>query len=308
MFRTERDCFEFVVRSRWPEDDFKCPSCGSSDTYTPKNRLAIICATCKHIQSATAGTVMHGSRLPLSSWLLAAWLLVTDKRGISAKHLERTIGVSYETAYMMLQRLRAAMVNPQRDRLRGEVEVDESLIGGVKHGRRGKGTIGGKGGKFIAIGAVEIRRGTSSKTGEIVTRPGRLRLRHGENLSGETLLRFVAKDIEPGTMVVTDGLKEYEPLPRMGYQHRIESTALGFPQKEVLKHLHLAFANLKTWMAGTFHGRVEGKHLQGYLNEFCFRFNRRDNLVAAFQTILSIAPKIKAPTYSEVYTKKTGRV
>lgn len=303
MFRDERTCFDFVIASRWP-DGFRCPKCGNDSSYGRTDRLLIECANCRTLTSGTAGTVMHRTRIPISSWLLAAWLLVTDKRGISAKDLERTLGVSYETAYLMLHKLRAAMVNPDRERLRGTVEADESFLGGVKHGRRGKGTVGGEKGKFIILGAVEVRQTTDPETGEVVSRPGRLRFTHGANLRGETLRRFVTEVVEPRATVVTDGLKEYEGLIKLGYQHRVESTALGFSQEEVLKHLHPAFANLKTWMAGTFHGRVAGKHLQGYLNEFCFRFNRRDNLSMAFQSLLGIAGRVAGPTARDVFASR----
>ena len=89
--------------------------------------------------------------------------------------------------------------------------------------------------------------------------------------------------------------------------HGVQSTALGHPQEAVLRYLHLAFSNLKTWYAGTFHGRVEAKHLQGYLNEFCFRFNRRDDLFTAFQTVLGIAGRVRGPTLAGLYSEGPGR-
>lgn len=245
---------------------------------------------------------MHGTHLPLGAWLLAAWLLVTDKRGISAKHLERTLGVSYETAYQMLHRLRAAMVNPDREKLRGRVEVDETFHGSVKHGRPGKAAITGEGRKLIVLGAIEVRESVT-RDGEVVTRPGRLRLRQADDIKADTLWKFVTEVVETGALVATDGLREYASLPSMGYRHRVESSVRGPAKKAVLKHLHLAFSNFKAWQKGTFHGRVEEKHLQAYLNEFVFRFNRRGNLPAAFQTVLGIAPRVEAPTYAEIYAK-----
>jgi len=301
MFRGERACFQFVVDSRWP-DGFRCPKCGHASAYERSESLLLECAKCRTLVSATAGTVMHGTRLPLDSWLLAAWLLVTDKRGISAKYLERTLGVSYETAYQMLHRLRAAMVNPDRERLDGRIEVDETLVGGVKHGRTGKGTAGGEGGKFIVLGALEVRRGIDSRSRKPASGPVRLRLRHAPDLRGTTLVGFVRDLVQPGAMVVTDGLKEYGGVRALGYRHEIEMFTFNRPQKEVLKHLHLAFSNLKTWLGGTFHGRVEGKHLQVYLDEYVFRFNRRRNLPAAFQTVLGLVPKVAASSYAAVYS------
>ena len=249
---------------------------------------------------------MHRSRLTLSAWLLAAWLLVTDKRGVSAKQVQRQLGVTYETAYMVLQRLRASMVHPDRQRLRGRIEVDETFVGGVKHGRRGRELWAGKEGKFIVLGAVEVRSGLGEALEEL-RRPGRIRLRLVADNRAATLLDFVSDSAVAGSTIVTDGNSSYRGVEDLGYLHRIESTALGTPQKEVLTRAHLAFSNLKTWLAGTFHGRVEGKHLQGYLNEFCFRFNRRDNLPAAFQTVLGLAPLVKGPTYADLYAEGPER-
>jgi len=307
MFRTERDCFEFVLHSRWPEaGGGSCPRCGPTRFHPREDRLALACASCKRYQSATSGTVMHRSRLPLSAWLLSAWLLTTDKRGVSAKQLQRQLGTSYATAYMVLQRLRAAMVHPDRRRLHGRIEVDETFVGGVRHGRRGREMRPGKEGKFVVLGAVEVRSGLGGDL-EAFRRPGRIRLRHVADNRASTLLDFVADTATPGSKIVTDGNPSYRGVVDLGYLHGIESTALGTPQKEVLTRAHLAFSNLKTWLAGTFHGRVEGKHLQGYLNEFCFRFNRRDDLPAAFQTVLGIAPLVRGPTYAGLHANGPER-
>jgi ISXO2 transposase-like protein/transposase-like zinc ribbon protein len=308
MFRDERDCFEFVLRSRWPEEaSCGCSSCGGTRFYRVERRLVLACAGCKRPQSATAGTVMHGTHLPLSTWLLAAWILVTDKRGVSAKQLQRQLGIRYETAYMVLQRLRAAMVDPDRSRLHGAVEVDETFVGGVRHGRRGREMKPGKEGKFVVAGAVEVRVAIRRTDRTEVRFPARLRLRLVSDKGAANLLGFVKDVVDPGTNVWTDASPSYAGLDDLGFPHGIQSTSLGMPQSQVLPHLHLAFSNLKTWLAGTFHGRVEAKHLQGYLNEFCFRFNRRDNLFAAFQTLLSLAPKVTRPAYADLYSEGPER-
>jgi transposase-like protein len=301
MFRDERDCFDFIVRSRWPEEGFRCPSCHGSAAFSPSGRLVLVCARCKHIQSATAGTVMHRSRLPLRTWLLAAWLMVTDKRGISSIQLERQLGVSHEAAFGMLHKLRAAMVAPDREGLRGRVEVDETYIGGPEPGKGGRGALG----KEMVIGAVEVREGT--RAGKAVTRPGRLRLRQIDGATARNLLGFVRDSVDPGATVVTDGLLTYRVVKEHGYSHDVEMHTFHRPQSEVLKHLHLAFSNLKTWLRGTHHGAVSDKHLQAYLNEFAFRFNRRDNLNAAFQTVLGLTGKVARPTQDGLYATGPGR-
>ena len=306
MFPSERDCFEYLLRSRWSGQEAACPSCGAGRFFVRGDRLGVACASCRHVLSATAGTVMHRTRLPLRTWLLAAWLVITDKRGSSAKQVQRQLGVSYETAYMILQRLRAAMVHPHREPLHGQVEVDETFVGGVRHGRRGREMDAARMGKFIVLGAVEVLCGPHADMGGL-RRPGRIRLRHVADNRAGTLLEFVSDCVAVGSTVVSDGNRSYRAVEGAGYIHRVESTSVGTPRNEVLSRAHLVFSNLKTWLAGTFHGRVEAKHLQGYLNEFCFRFNRRDNLPAAFQTALGIAPWVTGPTYSGLYAEGPGR-
>jgi transposase-like protein len=246
---------------------------------------------------------MENTKLPLATWLQAAFLMVTDKRGISAKQLQRALAIKrYETAWSMLQKLRAAMVNPDRSKLTGRVEVDESYIGGPEAGKRGRGA----GGKNLVVGAVEVREWTNPKTGKVTTYPGRVRFRRIDNAIQPTLVDFVLETIESGTTVVTDGSEAYRIITQFGYSHEVESTARGMEQDAVLQHYHLAVANLKTWIKGTFHGAIEGKHLQGYLNEFAFRHNRRHNLFAAFQTMLGIAGRVKGPTQEALYAGAVG--
>ncbi|MCG3134358.1 MAG: IS1595 family transposase ISEba1 [Planctomycetes bacterium] len=191
----------------------------------------------------------------------------------------------------MLQKLRSAMVAPERSQLFGVVEVDETLIGAPFRGRKERTARD----KAVVVGAVELR---PTKKG---TQPGRIRLRHVPSSSKPRLMAFVKDSIERGALVVTDGHETYDAVEALGYEHGIESTSLGDAQKDVLKHLHLVFANLKTWLEGTHHGRVSKKHLQRYLDEFTFRFNRRHSPQAAFQTILGIAAKVSPRTYAQVY-------
>ncbi len=302
MFPEEADCLRFVIESRWPEGDKTCPKCGGKRFYDrSKDRPGgLQCKDCKHLFSATAGTVMENTKLPLSTWLQAAYLMVTDKRGVSAKQLQRDLGLKgYETAWNILQKLRAAMVAPERSKLTGRVEVDESYLGGPEPGKRGRGAAG----KFMVVGAVEVRKGAKG------TYPGRVRFRHIDNAIQPVLVDFVLDSVEGGTTVVTDGFDAYGILPKFGFSHEVESTARGRKQDDVLRHFHLAVSNLKAWLLGTFHGAVgrapeggeKGKHLQGYLNEFAFRFNRRHNLFAAFQTALGIAGRTRGPTQKGLY-------
>lgn len=203
----------------------------------------------------------------------------------------------------MLQKLRAAMVNPDRSKLTGRVEVDESYIGGPEAGKRGRGA----GGKNLVVGAVEVRAWANPKTGKTSTYPGRVRFRSIDHAIQPVLVDFALETVEGGTMVVTDGFEAYPILTQFGYLHEVESTARGIEKDAVLCHYHLVVANLKTWIKGTFHGAIEGKHLQGYLNEFAFRHNRRHNLFAAFRTMLGIAGRVKGPTQEALYAGTVGQ-
>jgi len=304
MFPDERVCLQFVIDSRWPDGKPICPRCGVDTTYPRKDRPeGRRCAKCGYIFSVTAGTVMENTKLPLSIWLQAAFLMVTDKRGISGKHLQRALAIKcYETAWSMLQKLRAAMVNPDRSKLTGRVEVDESYIGGPEKGKRGRGA----GGKNLVVGAVEVQERTNPKTGKVSTYAGRVRFRHIDNAIQPVLVDFALATVEGGSTIVTDGFEAYHILTEFGYSHEVESTARGMEQDNVLKHYHIAVANLKTVLRGTFHGAVKGKHLQGYLDEYAFRHNRRQNLFAAFQTMLGIAGNGKGPTQAALYARATG--
>jgi len=290
-FPTEREALDYLTACRWPDDEFQCPACSHTAAYTIATRKTRECTKCRRQVSATAGTVMHRSRLPVRTWLLAAWLVVTDKRGLSAKQLQRQIGGRYETAYQVLHRLRAAMVAPARSQLYGLVEVDETLIGAPKRGRPERTPAD----KAIVLGAVEVRPG---KRGFY---PSRIRLRHVPRYRKELLIGFVESVVERGTIVVTDGKPDYAGLAKLGFEHGCESTAIGDDPADVLKHFHLAISNLKAWLDGTFHGAVSKKHLQSYLNEFAFRYNRRGNLHAAFQRLLGLGAQVRGPSYEQIY-------
>jgi transposase-like protein len=292
---SDESCFRFVAECRWPGGKFVCPRCGHDEGYVLSKRWGFHCArrSCRHSASVTAGTVMHKSRQSLATWLLAAWLVATDKRGISAAHLQRQLGLSrYETAFQMLHRLRAAMVAPDRTLLSGTVEVDESELGSPPRGRKESPE------KMIVVGAVEVR--LNADTGRHY--PGRIRLRYlPEGRSKLDLLGFVVETVEEGSAVVTDGLGSYTDVPLVGYTRSIESKTQGMKPDEVLRHYHLAISNLKAWIAGTHHGGISAKHLQAYLNEYAYRFNRRGNVFAAFQRLLGIATQVRGPEYDQLY-------
>lgn len=291
-FSDEFTCRAYLAACRWP-DGYCCPQCGHGEGFDLPRRHLLQCKACGWQTSVTAGTVMHGTRTSLTDWFRAAYLVTTHTPGISALQLQRQLGLKrYETAWTMLHKLRRAMVAPNREPLRGVVEVDETYIGGPKPGKRGRGA----GGKSLVVGAVEDR-------GEVA---GRVRLQRIPNFMGETLAAFVEANVDHGATIKTDGLEGYEVLDKEHYRHwpRIQGSGRG--ATTWLPHIHRVFSNLKTWLGGTHHG-VDPKHLQAYLDEFGFRYNRRRTPMAAFQTLLGIGTRLGPTTYNRLYgSERTG--
>jgi transposase-like protein len=230
---------------------------------------------------------MHRSKMPLTIWFWAAYLVTTHTPGLSALQFARQLNLRYETAFQMLHRLRAAMVKDGREQLRGEVEVDETFIGGERVRAHGTPRYG----KAVVVGAVEVR-GKGS---------GRVRLQVIRSNTTEQLVPFIRGAIEAGSTVITDGWGAYDRLADENYRHekRVERTSQR--AGELLPRIHFVFSNLKTWLLGTHHGSVKKQHLQAYLNEFTFRFNRRRVPMAAFQTVLGLASQRLGPTYRGLY-------
>ncbi len=259
-----------------------------------RRRLLWQCKDCGQQTSATAGTVMHATRTPLRLWFWAAYLVATHHPGISAKQLQRRLGLSrYETAWLMLHKLRRAMVAPEREPLKREVEIDECLIGGLEPGHQGRGP----GEKKTLVGvAIEVRgRGS-----------GRLRLAPLADASGPTLQAFVFETVAPGTVVHTDGWRSYNKITKRGYFHRPRSQRAPAPHEQdpILPRAHRAISNLKVWLAGTHRG-VSTEHLPVYLDEYVFRHNRRRTPMAAFQTLLGLGA-IHGPTTYDQITRRAA--
>jgi hypothetical protein len=319
MFPDEAACVAYLEELRWPEG-FACPSCKvAGEPQRMRTRLRVLrCRSSLEETSVTAGTVMHAARTPLQAWFWAAYLVTAQTPGMSALQFQRHLGISrYETAFQMLHKLRAAMVRPDRDRIGGEhiVEVDEAEVGGQTRGE-------GRGVHHMAtvVGAVEVRRGdpeeirrkherrrTKHAGGKPVrgeTYAGRLRLRHVPNRGALALTTFVQESVAAGTTVRTDGWQAYDALKRLGYDHERTVTG-GAPEiiEAALPLIHLVFSNLQTWIRGTHHG-VSHRHLQAYLNEYMFRFNRRFYPMGMFNSLLGIATRVEGPTYKALYDGK----
>ena len=280
QFATEEACQRYLAACRWPEG-FSCPRCGHPRAYAMLTHRRWRCVACRYQVSLTAGTVLHNTKTPLTVWFWAAYLMTTDTRGISALLLQRQLGLRrYETAWMLLHKLRRAMVNLAREPLHGDVEIDDTWVGGPQAGLRGSRQLKGRKAAIVVV-AVENRGRIS----------GRIRMAVIPNFKQTTMIAFVQQHVRPGSTVVTDGLKGFEDLKAAGVTHvrrtQPPRTALRQGAASVVPLADRAIGNLQQWLIGTYHG-VSKAQLQVYLDEFVFRHNRRRQPMAAFQTLLGL--------------------
>lgn len=258
-FSTEEACRAYLYQLRWP-DGFRCPRCGGSKSWAVVRSL-YECAQCGAQTSVTAGTIFQDTHKPLRLWFRALWYVTSQKNGVSALGLQRVLGLgSYKTAWAWLHKLRRAMVRPGRERLHGRVEVDETYIGGEHAGPHGRGALGKS---IVVVAAEEDGAGI-----------GRIRLRRVPDFSGASLGGMIQDAIEPGSVVHTDGLRAYSGVGQLGYLHEV-SRAGSEEGTNPLPRVHRVASLLKRWILGTHQGSVAASHLDYYLDEFTFRFNRR---------------------------------
>lgn len=261
-FRDDEACREYIRRLRWPAG-FICPHCSvSGEPWIMSDKL-LRCRSCQARTSLVAGTIFEGTRKPLRTWFMAMWFVTSQKNGVSALGLQRVLGLgSYETAWTWLHKLRRAMVRPGRDCLSGTVEVDETYVGGPEKGKWGR-EIDSK--AIVAVAAGENGQGI-----------GRIRLHRVEDVSAASLLPFVQSAVVPGATIHTDGWSGYAGLQAAGYPHQVTViSASPDPAHEVMPRVHKVASLLKRWLLGTHQGGIQHQHLDYYLDEFTFRFNRR---------------------------------
>lgn len=257
-FCTEEACIEYLAALRWP-DGWVCPRCAGADGWSIR-RTRWLCGHCRYEMSVTAGTIFQDSHSPLTIWFRAMWQITSQKNGMSALGLQRVLGLgSYKTAWTMLHKLRRAMVRPGRDRLDGVVEVDEAYWGGEETGVTGRGA---EEKALIIVAAEEDGKGI-----------GRIRLRVIPDASSASLHGFIAEAIAPGSTVRTDGWRGYFGLN--GYVHDRQVQRHQEEGEHLLPRVHRVIALLKRWLLGTHQGAIGQEHLDAYLDEFTFRFNRR---------------------------------
>ena len=293
-FDEDWKCLDYLDWLRWPAG-FDCPWCDSPRGWRAPDRRWR-CAGCDRRVSALSGTVFHGTRTPLTVWFSAAWHLTSGKGGISAMQLQREMGLgSYQTAWALLHRLRSVMVRPGRDRLSGQVEVDESYLGGPEPGIPGRGALG----KVLFAAAVEVNADGGF---------GRARLGVIPDAGADSLREFLLANVEPGSTLVTDGWSSYPPAARGLYTLEATSVrASGRPAHEVLPGTHLVFSLVKRWVMGTLQGSISQAHLQAYFDEWVFRFNRRTSRSRGllFARLMQLAVEGDPLTYRDL--RKAGR-
>ena len=285
-FMTEEECRQYLYKIRWPEG-FCCPRCNHRKVWITKRGL-YRCANCDFMVSVTAGTIFQDLRLPLRLWFRAIWYVVSQKNGVSALGLQNVLGIRrYETTWILLHKLRTAMVRPGRERLCGTVEADETYIGGERPGKRGRGAAD----KSVVFIAVE------DKDNKI----GRIRLQRVVDASANSLMPAIQDSVQPGSVVRTDGWNGYNDLGAKGYKHFVVRQTEGVGEN-MLPLANRVASLLKRWLQGTHQGAVRKSHLDYYLDEFTFRFNRRTSRSRGklFYRLVQQAVTIKPVTGNDI--------
>jgi len=257
-FGTEKACAKAMEKVRWPQG-FQCPVCGSQEHSFIATRKLYQCSSCKHQVSITADTLFHATKIPLVKWFWAIYLAASDKGGISALRLSKQVGVSWVTARNMLKKIRTAMAH--RDsiyRLQNLIELDDTYVGGKRTGKRGRGAEG----KKPVLVAVETRTKGA----------GFVAMKAVDTVSHETVSAFLASHLKGGQTVRTDAFPALNAVARS--HHHAKKVTPPEEASEWLPLVHIMIGNMKKFLNGTFHG-VSSKYLQEYLDEFCYRFNRR---------------------------------
>jgi len=293
-FATEQACRDYLFGLRWP-GGFACPRCSGTKAWHTKRGL-ITCPACGYQTSVTAGTIFQDTHKPLCLWFRAIWLVTSQKTGASALGVQRVLGLgSYETAWTWLHKLRRAMIRPGRERLSGRVEVDDGYWGAEEEGVRGR-QLEDK--AVIVVAAEENGAGI-----------GRIRLARVPDASARSLEPFVLMAVEPGSVIHTDGWNGYAGVAAKGYAHEI-SLLRGRKKlaAKLLPRVHKVISLLKRWLVATHQGAVSHEHLDYYLDEFTFRFNRRTSRSRGklFYRLVQQAAQVEAVPYQQLVKHVRG--
>jgi transposase-like protein len=292
MFSTEQDCINYIAEVRWGQCVFICPKCGASGAYISQNYRC--CKVCERKTSVTAGTVFHRSKKSLRLWFHVMWWMVSQKNGCSAMNLKNAMDFdSYETAWTWLHKLRKVMVDPNRKKLSGDIEVDEAYIGSSESDVSGRETET----KILVAVAVEVKNQVM----------GRIRLCCIKDASSSELIPFIENSTEKGSNIITDGWSGYLSISSKGYSHIVHNISKSDKTAtELLPNVHIVISLIKRWLLGTHQGSVFDKHMQAYLDEFVFRFNRRASASRGrlFYSLMKLAVSQKAITMDDLTGKK----
>ena len=302
-FSDETACLHYMIKLHWP-DGFECPYCHSKKKSWLLNCGRIKCGICRRESSVTSGTIFYRSHLPFLTWFKIMWHICLQKNGYSALSLQRLLGFSYPTAWLCLHKLRKIMVRTGRELLDGDVEVDESYVGGVHEGKRGRGADG----KEIVFLAVEKKK--SDKNSYII---GRIRLLCIPDVTRKTLWNAISATIAPGSTIITDGWKAYNGIDKIGFKHSVVKNKIETPFNEqnditndsLLPKCHRVVSLLKRWILGTLQGSIGKEHMQDYLDEYTFRFNRRNSKSRGmlFWRLAQMAVDNEPTTRKQIYQK-----
>lgn len=291
IFSSDEACLRFVEAIRWGSG-FQCQRCKATEYWEMSTGLRR-CQQCRFKNSVKAGTIFESSRLSLKTWFYAIWWVTAQKTGVSALGLQKILGLgSYRSSWLLLHKIRNAMIHADRSPLQGAVEVDEAFIGGIRSGKRGRGAEG----KELIVIAAECA-GTK--------RVGRIRIQRIPDASAESLEAFIQANIAKNSMIHTDGWKSYGGVNALGYKHLPRKSASVDPD-ELLPRINIVTALLKRWILGTHQGRLDAKHMASYFEEFTFRFNRRTSKARGllFQRVLENAVRVQPTPYQDIVARK----
>jgi transposase-like protein len=261
-FSTDERCHDFLADLRW-SDGFVCPLCEEGSGH--RTGMRWWCPKCRHWSSVTTRTSLQQTHLTLQTWLLAVWLMSSDKRGVSATFLSSSLGIDYRSAWHVLHKVRLTFSQEDREPLKGLVEIDEMYLGGQDLGnnRRGRSLAT----KACVVIACECKRG------KVI---GRIRMGRLEDSTHTSLEPWIQRHVEKGSAIHTDGHRGYINLKSLGYKHKATSmTQSPYPAHVVFPRVHTIASLSKRWILGTHHGGIHPQYLDPYLDEFVFRFNRR---------------------------------
>jgi transposase-like protein len=287
QFPDENHCREYLYKLRFPYG-FVCPKCEYTENWKIGEQL-YECRQCGRQTSVIAGTIFQDTRKPLMDWFIAIWWVTTQKQGASAEGLQQVLGLnSYQTAWTWLHKIRHAMVNPNRTKLSGTVEVDEAYIGGESTGKRGRGAEN----KAVVAVACELDG----------KKLGRCRISVIADVSAVSLHAFITENIDKNSLLITDDWSGFSGIEKKGYTRQIHVQKYAEDEDKMLPHVHTIVSLLKRWLLGTHQGAVEANHLQAYLNEYVFRFNRRKSAKRGllFYRLLESAMRTKTITYKDL--------